>query len=259
MNPAEAVGDDRRWLQAQDHALLEVHGPTTLVAELAALWSRFEAGPPAAPAAVRVRAADRATAAAEINRTLVDHLPHPAVHAGVVALSSGAVAFPVVSGAGKSTLTAALCLAGAAYLSDEALVLDDTGGSPLVVPYPKPLALSPWSAAAVGLEPADALSGDLTPEGDRELLYAPSALGTTGEAVPLAHLLLLERTDGPPRLEDVHRREGLAALLRLSFNHYRDPRRFLVVAAAAVQGAQVHRLLVGDPRDAAALVLDRLG
>lgn len=235
-----------------------VTGTADVVDELVRLWAPFATDAPGPGAPVPVP--DLATAAAEVNRTLVARTPYPAVHAGVVATGSGALAFPAVSGAGKSTLTAALCLQGARYLSDEALVLDDAGtGAPLALPYPKPVALSPWSAAALGLPTGGAAVGDRLEDGGRELLFGPERLGGVSPAVAVAHVLLPDRTGGAPSLEPVRRMEGLAALVRLSFNHYVDPRRFLLAAAGTVTGAQVWRLRVGDPVATAALVLDALG
>jgi hypothetical protein len=86
---------------------------------------------------------------AEINTTALAEADLYAVHAGAVARGGRVVAMPAVSGTGKSTLTAACLRAGMEYVSDEALCLDWETGH--VVPYPRPIALSPWSAAAIGL------------------------------------------------------------------------------------------------------------
>jgi hypothetical protein len=251
-------------LRAADGADLALTGPPDLLDTLRVLWQPFLATETTTPhEVVDLVATDLATTCAEVNRALVARLPWPAVHSGVVALGDGAVAFPAVSGAGKSTLTTALCLAGAGYLSDEALVLEQAGepdATVQVLPYPKPVALSPWSAGALGLVGAETAHGDLvTGSQDRELLFTPDALGGTATAAPLAHVLLPVRDGSAPALEPLPRREALAMLLKMSFNHYQDPRRFLVVAAAAVQGAQVHRLHVGEPTATARLVVDRLG
>jgi hypothetical protein len=70
------------------------------------------------------------------------------VHAGVVAAGGAAIAFPGPSGAGKTTLTVACLLAGLEYGSDEALCLDWETGA--VLPYPRPLALTPAAAELAG-------------------------------------------------------------------------------------------------------------
>ncbi len=237
---------------------VSVAGDPDLLSDLVRLWAPFVSDPVGTEPPVPV--ADLAQASAEVNRTLVARAPFPAVHAGVVAVDAGAIALPAVSGAGKSTLTSALCLQGARYLSDEALVLDDSDdGPPQALPYPKPVALSPWSAAAVGLGSSPSLAGDLIEDGSRELLFGPERFGEVAPAVAVAHLLLPGPVRGTPRLEPVHRIQGLAALVRLSFNHYVDPRRFLLAAAGVVTGAEVWRLQVGEPQETARLVLDTLG
>jgi hypothetical protein len=257
-------------LGCSDGSVLSLTGDLDLIDRLRRLWHPFVAQPgdAARPGHLgdshgtdELAAVDLATTCAEVNRAMVARLPWPAVHSGVVAVPSGAVAFPAVSGAGKSTLTAALCLAGARYLSDEALVLDGDGDGPVTtLPYPKPVALSPWSAAALRISGTEVGLGDVV-EGsvDRELLFAPDALAPVSGPSPLAHILLPVRHDGDPELVELPRPQALATLLEMSFNHFRDPRRFLMVSAAAVNGARVHRLHVGEPTATARLVVDRLG
>lgn len=52
----------------------------------------------------------------------------PAFHAGVVTVPGGAAAFLGMTGLGKSTLTAAFASAGAAFLSDDGLLIQDVDG-----------------------------------------------------------------------------------------------------------------------------------
>ncbi|MFC5381916.1 hypothetical protein [Aquipuribacter nitratireducens] len=249
-------------LLAGDGALLALDGDYDILAALEALWQPFTAADGAGSSDVEhVVVRDLAEASAVVNRTLVARLQWPAVHAAVVEIGGGAVAVPAVSGAGKSTLSAALCCAGAGYLSDEALVLDDAPvtdeayeGPVSALPYPKPVALSRWSARAVGLSEARGVDGEQLLDGDRELLFPAAALGGPCKAVPILNVLLPRRTSGPPRLERVPRIDGLRALIDLSFNHYRDPVRFLLAAAATVRGADVHVLEIGEPMATARLV-----
>jgi hypothetical protein len=49
----------------------------------------------------------------------------PTFHASVVTVQNGAVAFLGQSGAGKSTLAAAFAVDGAAFLTDDALIIDE--------------------------------------------------------------------------------------------------------------------------------------
>jgi hypothetical protein len=228
-------------------------GRPPAVRSLAELWAPFvvaaEAGPAAATGTPAVWADDPAVASAELNRAVVAACPHPAVHSGVVVLDGGAVALPGTSGAGKSTLVTALCRVGAGYLSDEALVLTPDGAA---WPYPKPVALSSQSLAAVGLAvPAGGAVGG-------EHLLAGATVGrVVDDPQPVRHLVLAHRDPraGEVTLSPVPRREGLAALLELGFNHHRDPARFLESAAAAVTGATVWRLQYSDAHRAAAIMV----
>jgi len=52
----------------------------------------------------------------------------PAFHASVVTVAGGAVAFLGKTGAGKSTLAASFALAGGAFLTDDALIIEEMGG-----------------------------------------------------------------------------------------------------------------------------------
>lgn len=175
-----------------------------------------------------------------------------AIHAGVVAAGAVALAAPAVSGAGKSTLVAALVQTGLAYVSDEALCLDYSGGA--VVPYPKPLTLSSTSWPLVGLPtpptgslwalteerpvPIDQLGG--------EFAHGP---------LTLAHILLIERRPGPTTIAPAPAGDGLAALLSLSFNHYRRPAEAFSLAARAARSARTWRVAYEDAREGAGAVV----
>jgi hypothetical protein len=172
-----------------------------------------------------------------------------AVHAGVVAVGAGAIAFPGVSGAGKSTLTAACLQAGARYVSDEALCVDfDTG---LVVPYPKPIRLSASSQRLLGLSPCPAA----------DALVTADELGarTVDAPLPLVHVVALVRTDQPPCLVPLPRSSGLADLLRFSFNHYKRPRAAFELAGRLAAETCAWRLHYSSPQAAAELLLGRFG
>jgi hypothetical protein len=184
-------------------------------------------------------------ALAELNTAAVTGADCFAVHAGVVASGSQAVAFPGPSGVGKSTLTAACLLAGLDYVSDEALCVRWDGSA--LLPYPRPIALSRWSAAAVGRSSTV----------DEELVTA-AELGAAVSSAPLtlAHVVLLERGDGSavPALVPVPRRDAVSELLRRSFTHWRDPQRAFLLAHALAARAGTWRLTLGDPGTAAELV-----
>lgn len=167
-----------------------------------------------------------------------------AVHAAVVARQGRAVAFPAASGQGKSTLAAACLLGGWDYVSDEALCLHWATGA--VLAYPRPMELSEWSRAATGL-PATT--------GPAEAFLTAAQLGARVAVGPLEleHLVLLERGDGVA-LDPLPRRDGVAALLTRSFNHWRNPGRAFDLAHEVVSRATVWRLRLGDPRTAATLL-----
>jgi hypothetical protein len=172
-----------------------------------------------------------------------------AVHAGVVAAGAGAIAFPGVSGAGKSTLTAACLQVGAGYVSDEALCVDFHSG--LVLPYPKPIRLSASSQHLLGLSPSP----------DTDALVIADELGARTVEAPLAlvHIVELARTGERLHLAPLPRSNGLAALLRFSFNHYKRPRAAFELAGRLASGACAWRLEYSSPRAAAELLLRRLG
>jgi hypothetical protein len=233
-------------------------------ADVQRLWQPFiptgaagaEPAGGAAPVAVRL---DEVTAperlqrfATAVNAAALDAAPHFAVHAGVVAHDGVAVAMPAVSGTGKSTMTAACLRRGFRYVSDEALCLSYTDGT--VLPYPRPIALSPWSVAAVRA----ALQG--TPAAD-EYLFTAEDLGSARHDAParLGHLVVLDRREGvAPALSPEPRPNGITLLLQLSFNHYRRPDDAVRLAAQVVANASVWTLQYSEPLQAADLLWNSL-
>jgi len=73
----------------------------------------------------------------------------PAFHASVVTVPGGAVAFLGKTGAGKSTLAASFALNGAAFLTDDALLIDETDGRCVALPSHASLRLWEDSVAAL--------------------------------------------------------------------------------------------------------------
>ena len=185
-----------------------------------------------------------------LNVLLLAAAPLLAVHAGVVRLPGGDVlAMPAESGTGKSTMTAALVRAGAAYVSDEALVL---GEGLVVSAYPRPLLLSPERARSLALgEPVLRAA---------EVAYPPAALGESvpaGEPLRLRHVVRLVRRPGPVSLERLPALESAQLLLANAFNHFRDPRAAFDIAAEVATGCQVWELGYSEARDATAVLLAR--
>ena len=190
----------------------------------------------------------------EINLHALDGIRAFAVHAGVVAAGERALAFPGASGDGKSTLTAACLAAGFSYVSDEALCVEFSGGR--VVPYPKPIMLSEHSRMLLGV-PTPSVHFDGAGE---EWAIPPEALGSapaTGE-LRLTDVVQLVRTPGSRRLCPLPAAEGMAMLLRMSFNHYKRPPESFELAARLARSSQSWALEYDDPRAAAELLHERL-
>jgi len=176
---------------------------------------------------------------ATINRTAVERSEKFAVHAGVVGLDEKIVAFPATSGGGKTTLTAACLLSGFAYLSDEALVLGESGE---VIPYPKPLALSAWSCRALGIDVEDAET--LVTAADLGAIIGPGGS-------PVTDIVIATFGAAEEHLTPLPRSQAVTALLAHSFNHYRDPARAFRLATGTASNARVWKLDYNDPLTAA--------
>lgn len=193
---------------------------------------------------------------AEVNRQAIEATSSFAVHAGVVAGERAAIAFPGPSGAGKSTLAAGCLLAGFDYASDEALCIEYETG--LVSGYPKPLALSAAACVMLGLAHEESVPAEH--EAPEEVLLPPSALGASIAAEPLelAHIVITERRSGPPVLAPLPAADGMAALLELSFNHYRRPSSAFTLASEVARKASTWHLQLDDPVAAGRLLRERL-
>lgn len=179
-----------------------------------------------------------------LNFAAVEECRRFAVHAGVVGWPDGILALPATSGGGKSTLTAALSQAGFTFLSDEALVFEDDGG---VTPYPKPLALSGWSADKLGLDH----------DPDAELLVLPNDLGSSfGNGGRLTDLVISEYGSADLSLRPLPKSQALAALIQYSFNHYKDPESAFRIATGVAREVRVWRLEYDDPLQAARLLFE---
>lgn len=175
-----------------------------------------------------------------------------AFHAGVVAAGSWAAAFPASSGAGKSVLTAAALLLAGRYVSDEALVVEESTGR--IRPYPKPINLD---RAGLGLLGLPTSTSD-----DRKTGLDPRSIGaacTPDERLSLAAVVLLDRrATGPALLGDVSEADAAERLLRLSFNHYRQPIAAVRTVSALARQSRCVSLTYSEPMSAAEVVLDML-
>lgn len=181
---------------------------------------------------------------AALNRLAIAGYDGFAAHAGVIAAGDVVLAIPGASGAGKTTLVAACVADGWHYGSDEALCLSRATGD--IRAYPKPLALSEWSAATVGL------TGGVRSDG--ELLVTAVELGGQQMSGPaqLTDVVQLNRVRGSePHLGPLHRAESVAALLGMSFNHYQEPADSFALVTRLAQHCRAWRLTYSDPVAAA--------
>lgn len=183
---------------------------------------------------------------AGLNNAAIEQCPDFAVHSGVAAGPGGIVAIPAESGNGKTTLTASLVKLGFGYLSDEALIFDEDGN---VFPYPKPFALSPWSADLLDV-----------PHTDAEVLVSASDLGGfVADVGRLTDLVVSEYGHPEMTLESLPKSQAVAALIRYSFNHYKAPERAFRIATDVARNLRVWRLEYNNPLKAAELLATKLG
>ena len=187
---------------------------------------------------------------ADLNRMAIEECPAFAVHAGVVSINGRGVAFPAESGGGKTTLTAACLQRGFNYASDEALVIDVETGRALR--YPKPLALTRWSRARLNID--DGKPNRNEPNGERLFTASELAGDLSDPEFDLGHVVLAEYGHQGTTLAEAPAHDAMAALLRLSFNHYKHGERAFRLAADLANRVQAWRLNYGDPSEAANLM-----
>lgn len=186
---------------------------------------------------------------AAVNRAAVASTPWLALHAAVVSRGTSAVVVPGRSGRGKTTLAACLLARGWDYVSDEALALGWSDSQ--IHAYPRPLALSAWAADLLGVSGV---------AGADEVIVRPRDLGArpvSGNALNVTHIVTLQRDEGRPRLEPLHRADALSELLQRGFTHRDQPALALRVIAALTAQSACWQLRLGDPREAADLITDQ--
>ena len=117
----------------------------------------------------------------------------PAFHASAVSVPGGCIAFLGASGMGKSTLAASFALSGAAFLTDDALIIDDSGTGMLVMPSHASLRL--WEDSVEALVGPDRVRADGVSYSDKARLLAGPDLAHGAAPLPLQAAYLLERTE----------------------------------------------------------------
>lgn len=157
------------------------------------------------------------------------------VHAGVVGWQDRAIVIPGISHSGKTTLVSALLRAGAAYYSDDQVVLDLRGR---VCPYPKPLFVR-------GL-------------GGSRIRQGPEAFGSTAgrEPIPVG-LVVVTRYEPGAIWQPAPLSPGQAALALLANTPCARVRPALAlrVLERALAGAETLAGVRGDADETARLVV----
>lgn len=116
----------------------------------------------------------------------------PAFHASVVTVPGGAVAFLGKAGMGKSTLAASFALDESAFLTDDALLIDESDGIRAMPSHPS---VRLWEDSVDALIPEDAPKSGTISYSSKARLLAGDVLQYTDEPVPLLAAYLLEWQD----------------------------------------------------------------
>lgn len=189
----------------------------------------------------------------DLNRNAVDQYKGFAAHAGVIARDGRAIALPADSKGGKSTLTAACVQTGFDYVSDESLCIDIETGR--VVPYFKPITVSSESCALLGID------GPPEPDNGHERALTAADLGgsVTHGMLDLGDVVFAEYGHDEMALTPLPPSEAVAGLLRLSFNHYKNPADSYRVVTQLARRLSTWRLKYHHPLEAAELLRRELG
>jgi len=113
----------------------------------------------------------------------------PSFHASVVTVPDGAVAFLGKTGMGKSTLAASFALHESAFLTDDALLIEETNDGCLVLPSHASLRL--WEDSVEALIEADAPQADVISYSNKARILAGGALTFHDEQLPLLAAFVL--------------------------------------------------------------------
>lgn len=179
-------------------------------------------------------------------RVAIDRSDQVLIHAGAVSCGGRAVIFPGESGSGKSTLTAACVRRGLSYLTDEMVAIDiaTTG----VTGFSRPMMLTRWAASILDLD------GTERRHRDEKLAVTPARLGgnVARQPVRIAHVVEVRHGAVHTMLEPKTASEGVAMLLRSSFNHYRHGELAWRAVVAAAADARCWTLDVSQDLDQAA-------
>lgn len=117
----------------------------------------------------------------------------PAFHASVVTVPGGAVAFLGKTGMGKSTLAASFALRDAAFLTDDALLIEESGGKCFAEPSHASLRL--WEDSVEALITADTAKAAAISFSTKARLLAGNTLTYVDEPQPLLAAFALSWDD----------------------------------------------------------------
>jgi hypothetical protein len=172
-----------------------------------------------------------------------------AIHAGAVGWERVGILLPAPHDSGKTTLTAALTASGFSYFSDEAALIDPS--SVTLVPFPRALWLEPGSVAALDRLLSLRGNGGFARNGTSHVAPADFRGGRIGRAAPVRHIVFPRyRRGAETTLVEMSRAEAVVELGRNAFNLERFGRRGVDMLVAVVGAADVHRLAMGDLREA---------
>jgi len=115
----------------------------------------------------------------------------PAYHASVVTVPGGAVAFLGKTGMGKSTLAASFALNESAFLTDDALLIEESDGGCLAMPSHASLRL--WDDGVEALVDERIAKASAISYSDKARLLAGEALTYSDKPQPLLAAYVLER------------------------------------------------------------------
>jgi len=207
------------------------------------------------PAEVEITEADPVLASGLVTRAAVEGTALFCVHAGVVSTPAGALALPGPSGLGKSTLVAALVQAGLGYMSDEVLALDRA--TAVATSFPRPMTLDVRSLDLLDIHLPMLDAGAST-----EAVVPVEAIGHLGpHHASVTAIVLARRQPGAVTVTvtDGSSAEAASALIRHSFNHYRDPASSVRTVALAARTARTYIATYSDARQLAMVLAQRLG
>ena len=115
----------------------------------------------------------------------------PAFHASAVTMPGGVVVFLGKSGMGKSTLAASFALGGASFLTDDALIIEETDGGCLVQPSHPSLRLWQDSKEAL-IDPSAPQAADISYSTKARLLAGDALAYSSEPQRLLAAYVLIE-------------------------------------------------------------------